>query len=866
MTQSEVDIIVPVFNSPKYTQYCLQSIYARSGDVNYRLIIVNDGSDSETTLLLRDFAEKKANCELLENQVNLGYTESVNIGMRKSNAPFVVLLNSDTEVPEKWLSGLLKCITSDKKIGVVGPLSNAASWQTVPKLLDENRQFCVNAIPEGVSVKEMASMVASVSLCHYPVVPFVNGFCFMIRREVIEKIGYMDSEAFPRGYGEENDYCLRAAHAGFNLAIADDVYVYHAKSKSFGHEQRKSLSKNGSESLKKKYGTTYFNEQASKMRNIPTLDALRKRLIRKLEQRHIKKSIDFKDIKVLFILPKPGVGGGSHSVVQETKAMRDFGVDAAIAVEQRHLDMLYERYQEVSDIESLFVGYVEENFLEIVSHYDVAIATIFHTTNLVKCVIDAFPHILPAYYVQDYEPLFFDESNFLYNDALESYNRLDNALLFAKTYWIARQVESNHGVPVEKVVPSIDHDVYYKSLNGEGGESREDDGVVHIAAMIRPRTPRRGAGRTMQLLYNLKNRFGEKIEIHLFGCSTDELVQYEIDYKFDHEHYGILQRTGVAELLRAVDIFVDLSDYQAFGRTALEAMACGATAMVPSAGGTDEYAIDEVNALIVDTYDIDACEQRLADLINDKTHLENLKKAALESATNFSPLKAAESELKLIQTFLTVHRQSFSKPDKRPIIYILNDDRERGFHFFQTDACCNALWQIKNIEDLPQPENVDVGVLLTRGKLSSVSESRFSEWYEIWSKFGGTWVHEVNNPRFLKEPIVKWAINTAPVVAVSSESQSFVKNIKGKLLVSPTKAFYLLELRTALYASRKSLHQKTKVRLESVEKNQDVNALKMHIQCDRRRRLWHKFRNSPRTYFADSRHASLRYLKYFFPK
>ena len=57
----------------------------------------------------------------------------------------------------------------------------------------------------------------------------------------------MDEENFPIGYGEENDYCIRAADAGFTLAIADDAYVFHAKSKSFGHSRRKELSKQGAD-------------------------------------------------------------------------------------------------------------------------------------------------------------------------------------------------------------------------------------------------------------------------------------------------------------------------------------------------------------------------------------------------------------------------------------------------------------------------------------------------------------------------------------------------------------------------------------------------------------------------------------------
>ena len=69
-----------------------------------------------------------------------------------------------------------------------------------------------------------------------PRLPFINGFCYVIKRRVLEQIGVFDEEHFASGYSEENDFSYRAAKAGFELAVADDAYVYHAKSKSFTFE------------------------------------------------------------------------------------------------------------------------------------------------------------------------------------------------------------------------------------------------------------------------------------------------------------------------------------------------------------------------------------------------------------------------------------------------------------------------------------------------------------------------------------------------------------------------------------------------------------------------------------------------------
>jgi hypothetical protein len=68
----------------------------------------------------------------------------------------------------------------------------------------------------------------------YPVVPTGNGFCMFVNRACLDEIGPLDAEAFPRGYGEENDFCMRAGRAGWTHLVDDRTYVFHDRSKSFG--------------------------------------------------------------------------------------------------------------------------------------------------------------------------------------------------------------------------------------------------------------------------------------------------------------------------------------------------------------------------------------------------------------------------------------------------------------------------------------------------------------------------------------------------------------------------------------------------------------------------------------------------------
>ena len=130
----------------------------------------------------------------------------------------------------------------------------------------------------------MAHAVAHISKRAYPRVTLVNGFCFMMRRELIDTTGYMDEVNFPMGYGEEADYCIRALQAGYELAIADDVYVFHAKSKSFGQEQRKELSYAGTQTLKSKYTSEIYFSYGEQMKKSDALETLRSDLLQYLAQ------------------------------------------------------------------------------------------------------------------------------------------------------------------------------------------------------------------------------------------------------------------------------------------------------------------------------------------------------------------------------------------------------------------------------------------------------------------------------------------------------------------------------------------------------------------------------------------------------
>src|SRR5512133_1916626 len=103
-------------------------------------------------------------------------------------------------------------------------------------------------------VKLMGALVAEISARVYIEMPLINGFCMLIRRKLIEAVGFFDEEHFRDGYGEEDDFNLRARKAGWKLALADDVYIYHAQSRSYTNLRRKQLTERSGRALKDKHG------------------------------------------------------------------------------------------------------------------------------------------------------------------------------------------------------------------------------------------------------------------------------------------------------------------------------------------------------------------------------------------------------------------------------------------------------------------------------------------------------------------------------------------------------------------------------------------------------------------------------------
>lgn len=224
---ARLSIIVPVFGAAAELAACLASLEETVGR-GVPVLVADDASPgADVAHVIASAARGKLDLQHVRRERNLGFVGNVNLALRESAPHDVVLLNSDTLTTPGWLEALRRCAASDDRIASITPWSNNAEICSVP-------DFCRSApVPDDLAAVAAAAAAATPE---YPDLPTGVGFCLFLRRAALEAVGDFDQATFGRGYGEENDWCLRAEAHGWRNVLCDDAYVAHRGGASFGPE------------------------------------------------------------------------------------------------------------------------------------------------------------------------------------------------------------------------------------------------------------------------------------------------------------------------------------------------------------------------------------------------------------------------------------------------------------------------------------------------------------------------------------------------------------------------------------------------------------------------------------------------------
>lgn len=214
-------IILPTFipnkNKKQYVKWALDSLN-KTTDSLFELIVIDDGSTATSRKFLKSLIEQfKTNkyCEeikLMTPKKNIGWTGALEVGIRSSDGKYVCFINDDLVFSDNWLSKMLDHFNNDDDIAAVGPTTNFVSGR---QLIKHNKR---GAYEEKVN--------------------YLIGFCFLIKREALDKIkendNYIDSRFYPGG-SEELDLCIRLGRVGYSMVIARDVFIHHFGNRSLAY-------------------------------------------------------------------------------------------------------------------------------------------------------------------------------------------------------------------------------------------------------------------------------------------------------------------------------------------------------------------------------------------------------------------------------------------------------------------------------------------------------------------------------------------------------------------------------------------------------------------------------------------------------
>jgi GT2 family glycosyltransferase len=218
----EVSIIVLTLNQLEHTQRCIASVLAHTKP-SFELIVVDNGSTDGTLDYLQQLAATDRRVAVIANASNRGFSGGNNLGLALARGEHSLLLNNDTIVTPGWLDIMLGVLRLHPRAGLVGPMSNNVSG---PQQIDgaayggdDERDLFATLLAEqhGRASREIMRLV---------------GFCLLARGTLLKRIGGLD-ERYGSGNFEDDDYCLRSLHAGFENRIALGAFVYHVGGQTF---------------------------------------------------------------------------------------------------------------------------------------------------------------------------------------------------------------------------------------------------------------------------------------------------------------------------------------------------------------------------------------------------------------------------------------------------------------------------------------------------------------------------------------------------------------------------------------------------------------------------------------------------------
>ncbi|MGF7117956.1 glycosyltransferase family 2 protein [Methanobacterium oryzae] len=267
MNKPAVAIVILNWNGWEDTIECLESLYQINYH-NYNVILVDNASRDESLEKIKEYIEGKIRVKskffsynsnnkplnvayyeneeseiennidfdpndliVIKNDINYGFAEGNNMGikfaLKNLNPNYILLLNNDTVVDKYFLNYMVETGEKDKKIGILGP---KIYYYDNPQTI-----WCIGGKIDWKLARGLHVGTNEVDTGQYNRMKefdYISGSAFLVKKEVIDKIGLMDEKFFL--YFEESDLALRASKNGYTSVYAPEAKIWHKVSKSGG--------------------------------------------------------------------------------------------------------------------------------------------------------------------------------------------------------------------------------------------------------------------------------------------------------------------------------------------------------------------------------------------------------------------------------------------------------------------------------------------------------------------------------------------------------------------------------------------------------------------------------------------------------
>jgi len=210
----KIDIIIPNYNGSALIEKNLDDVLKHTKKYDAQIIIVDDFSKKEDFEKVERFVEGKKGVKLLRNDRNLGFSSTINRGVRESDADLLVLLNTDVAPEENFLDAALDDFKSDENLFGVGFMDKSVEGE---RLVLRGRGLAT--WKRGFLIHRRGEVDKSDTF-------WISGGSSAVRRELFVKLGGMD-ELYNPFYWEDIDLSYRARKSGYNIIFEEKCVVVH---------------------------------------------------------------------------------------------------------------------------------------------------------------------------------------------------------------------------------------------------------------------------------------------------------------------------------------------------------------------------------------------------------------------------------------------------------------------------------------------------------------------------------------------------------------------------------------------------------------------------------------------------------------